>query len=100
MARGVLKIEAPELRVSPEDVGEALDWKTVFGREAPVEIEIGMGKGKFILQAAATRPEIDHFAIEWANRYLRIAEGRAKNRGLKNIRFIREDAQQVDGGVP
>ena len=94
MPRNV-KIEAPELRLDPEQLLESVDWKRIFGRPGPVEIEIGIGKGRFLLAAAATRPEVLHLGIEWANKYLRIAEVRAAKRGLENVRFVRVDAREL-----
>ena len=94
MPRNV-KIEAPELRLDPHQLLESVDWKRIFGRPGPVEIEIGIGKGRFLLAAAATRPEVLHLGIEWANKYLRIAEVRAAKRGLENVRFVRVDAREL-----
>jgi tRNA (guanine-N7-)-methyltransferase len=90
-----LKIEAPELRLDPERAVEQLDWCEVFGRTGPVEVEIGIGKGRFLLEAAQLRPEVSHLGVEWANKYLRIAESRALRRGLKNVRFARVDATEL-----
>ena len=72
-----------------------LDWERTFGRLGPVEVEIGVGKGRFLLAAAAARPEVDLLGVEWANEYLRIAEERAAKRGLSNVRFVRADAREV-----
>ena len=92
MTNGTLKILAPELRLDPDRSLEGLDWKEVFSSEGPVEVEIGIGKGRFLLAAAELRPDIPHLGVEWANKYLRFAEQRALKRGLKNVRFIRADA--------
>jgi tRNA (guanine-N7-)-methyltransferase len=101
MARGVIKVGAPELRLDPERIVKALEWGEVFGAEGPVEIEIGIGKGRFLLAAAAARPEVFHLGVEWANKYLRIAEHRARRDGLKNVRFARVDARElVCGSIP
>jgi tRNA (guanine-N7-)-methyltransferase len=86
-------METGELRLDPERAQAGLVWSEVFGREAPVEIEVGIGKGRFLLAAAALRPEVDHLGVEWANEYLRIAERRAARRGLRNVRFVRADAK-------
>ena len=80
-------------RLDPDRALSGLVWEEVFGRRAPVEVEVGIGKGRFLLAAAALRPEIDHLGIEWANEYLRIAETRAGKRGLRNVRFVRADAK-------
>src|SRR5262245_3072643 len=95
MARGPLKIVAPKLRLDPERILDHLDWREVFGADGPIEIEIGIGKGRFLLAAAAARPEVLHLGIEWANRYLVIAEERAARRGLENVRFVRVDAKEL-----
>ncbi len=39
-------------------------WKEVFGNENPIEIEVGMGKGRFIMELAAIHPEINYVGIE------------------------------------
>jgi tRNA (guanine-N7-)-methyltransferase len=88
-----IKIEAPQLRLDPEAIEQAVDWKAVFGATGPIEVEIGIGKGRFLLEAATLRPEVLHLGIEWANKYLRIAERRASRRGLDNVRFARLDGR-------
>lgn len=95
MAKRELQIEAPELRLDPDRALESIDWLEVFGERGPVEVEIGIGKGRFLLAAAAARPAVLHLGVEWANKYLRIAESRARKRGLKNVRFVRLDAREL-----
>lgn len=80
------------LRLDPEAAFQALDWRTVFGREGRVEVEIGIGKGRFLLAVAAARPDVLHFGVEWSNEYLRLVEARAERGNLDNVRFIRVDA--------
>jgi tRNA (guanine-N7-)-methyltransferase len=92
--RAHVGLEHP-LRLDPVRALEGLNWEEIFGREGPVEIEIGIGKGRFLLAAAETRPEVNHLGIEWANEFLRIAESRATKRGLVNVRFVRVDARQL-----
>jgi len=74
---------------------DAIDWRAAFGRDGRVEIEIGIGKGRFLLAAAQARPEILHLGVEWSNEYLRIAETRAEKAGLENVRFVRADAGEL-----
>ncbi|MDP6698791.1 MAG: hypothetical protein QGH25_04015, partial [Candidatus Latescibacteria bacterium] len=59
------------------DGDPTLVWSEVFGDEQPVQIELGIGKGRFILDAAARLPEVNFVAVEWAAKYLRIAQRRA-----------------------
>ncbi|MDH3628411.1 MAG: tRNA (guanosine(46)-N7)-methyltransferase TrmB [Acidobacteriota bacterium] len=101
MCARVVKSGAPKLRLDPERIVERCDWREIFGREGRVEIEIGIGKGRFLLSAAEARPEVLHLGVEWANKYLRMAEERADRRALENVRFARVDANDVVArGIP
>ena len=96
-----LKVVAPELRLDPERALDGLDWTEVFGEPGRVEIEIGPGKGKFLIAAASSRPDVHLLGVDWANKYLRLAEGKALRAELKNVRFIRVDAKEfVHRAVP
>jgi len=86
----------------PEDVDVDLDacaipleWPTLFGRSAPVEVEIGSGKGRFLNALAETHPERDLLAVERAAKYHRLECQRAARRGLANIRVIRTTAEDL-----
>lgn len=83
------------LRLDAEAAAGGVDWRAAFGRDGRVEIEIGIGKGRFLLAAAQARPEVLHLGVEWSNEYLRIAESRAERAGLENIRFVRLDAGEL-----
>ncbi len=100
MRRQPLKIEVPELRLDPERVSAPFEWRELFPVEQPVEVEIGIGKGRFLLAAAEKRPQINHLGVEWANKYLRFAESRAQRRRLDNIRFVRVDAREMMPSIP
>lgn len=64
-----------------------LDWEALFGRQAPVVIDIGCGNGRSTLGSAVTRPDIDHLGIEILPVVIRYATRRANQRGLSNVRF-------------
>jgi tRNA (guanine-N7-)-methyltransferase len=86
---------ASPLRLDPVAAVEGIDWRHLFGREGRVEVEIGIGKGRFLLAIAAARPEILHLGVEWSNEYLRLAETRAERGRLDNVRFVRADANDL-----
>jgi tRNA (guanine-N7-)-methyltransferase len=86
---------AIELEILPGRVEGPLDPAALFGRKAPLEIEIGIGKGRFILEEAALRPATDFLGLEWSLKHLRLAKERAAKRGLTNVRFHRADAKHV-----
>jgi tRNA (guanine-N7-)-methyltransferase len=70
-----------------------LDWEAIFGRAAPVVLDLGCGNGRFTLASAVARPAFDHFSIDVLPVVIRYATRRANQRGLKNVRFAVKDAQ-------
>src|SRR6476620_5402686 len=70
-----------------------LDWPAIFGRSAPVVLDLGCGNGRFTLLSALARPDVDHFAIDLLPVVIRYATRRANQRGLHNVRFAVKDAQ-------
>lgn len=71
----------------------ALDWTAIYGRTAPIVLDLGCGNGRFTLLSALNRPEYDHFAIDFLPVVIRYATRRANQRGLHNARFAVKDAQ-------
>jgi tRNA (guanine-N7-)-methyltransferase len=70
-----------------------LDWPAIFGRNAPVVLDLGCGNGRFTLLSAVDRPDFDHFAIDVLPVVIRYATRRANQRGLHNVRFAVKDAE-------
>jgi tRNA (guanine-N7-)-methyltransferase len=75
-----------------ESLQGKIDFAQVFGRCAPVHIEIGSGKGAFLVTQAQAQPEVNFLGIEWASKYYRYTVDRIGRRGLTNIRMLRADA--------
>lgn len=68
------------------------NWSGVFSRTNPIEIEVGMGKGRFIMELAGTHPDINYIGIErYPSVLLRGLEKRAQLE-LDNIYFMCIDA--------
>ena len=80
------------ISVRPESVVEMLDFDILFGRSAPVEMEVGSGKGTFLLEEARAFPEKNFFGIEWANKYYKLAVDRMGRWDMANVRLMRTDA--------
>lgn len=72
-----------------------LDFTALFGRTAPLIVELGCGNARYTLQSAIDRPECDHFASDLLPVVIRYATRRANQRGLSNTRFAVKDAQTV-----
>ncbi len=69
-----------------------LEWGAVFGRAGDVEIEIGSGKGTFLVEAAAARPGTNFLSLENARAYAEHVRDRVRRRNLRNVRVARADA--------
>lgn len=71
-----------------------LDWNVVFGQVQPVELDIGCGRGKFLLDSSLNRPETNWMGIELDFTEGRRAAKRLAKRELPNARVIGGDAKQ------
>jgi tRNA (guanine-N7-)-methyltransferase len=71
------------------------DEMALFGRKAPLEIEVGSGKGLFLAQAAAARLNHDFLGVEISAKYARFSAARLAKRGLANARVVHGDAQRL-----
>jgi len=65
----------------------------LFGNDRPIELEIGTGKGGFLLQQARAHEDRNYLGIEWANKYFKLAADRMARWGVGNVRMIRCDAK-------
>ncbi len=68
------------------------DLKSVFDDDKPLHIEIGCGKGKFMLETAKSNPDVNFIAIEKNLDVLVLAMEKVKREGLTNVRFVAGDA--------
>ncbi len=69
--------------------------RTYFEKDQPIQIEIGMGKGRFIMQMAEEHPEINFIGIEKYSSVLLRAIQKMEQNELPNLRFIRMDAEDI-----
>jgi tRNA (guanine-N7-)-methyltransferase len=72
-----------------EDLCAPLDWRAIFGNDAPVELDLGAGDGGFALAYAREHPEINLLAVERLLGRIRKIEKRAVRFGLSNVRVLR-----------
>lgn len=70
-------------------------WHEVFGNDNPIHIEVGMGKGKFIMTLAQMHPEINYIGIEKYSSVLLRALQKSEEYEGDNILFIRMDAEEI-----
>lgn len=72
------------------------NWKEEFGNRNEIEIEIGMGKGKFIMELARLHPEKNYIGIEKFSSVLYRGLQKLEADPVENIRFIRMEAEEIE----
>jgi tRNA (guanine-N7-)-methyltransferase len=63
------------------------DWSLVFGRSAPLVLDLGCGNARYLIGSALWRPQCDHLGVDTLPVVIRYATRRANQRGLHNIRL-------------
>jgi tRNA (guanine-N7-)-methyltransferase len=76
-----------------------LDLDTLVSGDGPWEVEIGFGKGRYLLRRALEEPRRRFLGIEIAEEYFRILATRARRRGTRNLLAIRGEAQTLLAAV-
>ncbi len=71
-----------------------VDLAGLFGRPAPVEMEIGTGKGRFLLESAAAHPDRSWLGLEIEPAYCAFVRLRAARQGLSNVRIEPLDGRE------
>lgn len=85
---GQLPPESPLLAPAPP-----LDWPTMFGNDHPVEIEVGFGKGLFLLTQGQARPDTNFLGIEIERKYTLLTATRLAQLRLTNVKLACTDAR-------
>ncbi len=80
-----------EARLNDLSAGQGVD--SLFPIRRPLELEIGCGKGRFIIRSAVACPDRNFLAVEVARRFHNIALRRANSRQLANLRLLCTDAK-------
>lgn len=71
-------------------------WKELFGNDNPINIEVGMGKGRFIMDMARLHPDINYVGIEKFSSVLVRAIEKQEIEKLPNLYFIRMEAEYIE----
>jgi len=83
-----------QTELPPFDAGR-LDFRGWFPpdrQQLPLELEIGSGKGTFLVQQSAQTPEINYLGIEYAAAFWRYAADRCRRHALPNVRLLHTEA--------
>ena len=93
MARRSTLIDLKENKqTSLAEIAPPINWQELFGNENPVEIEIGCGKGRFLLETSRQRPEINYIGVERALKYVQRAKERLLKGNATGVSLIWSDA--------
>jgi len=100
MARRALRKVDPTLDLTRrlytlEQLPKPLDAEQLFGRRAPLEVEMGSGKGLFISRAAAERPEHDFLGVEIAKKYAAHCAAGIARAGLTSAAMVSGDGLRL-----
>jgi tRNA (guanine-N7-)-methyltransferase len=81
------------LVINPRETGFVpLDFREVFGNGNRVVLEIGSGKGRFLIGSAIEQPDVNFIGIEKSLHYHRVIRDRVLKRSLGNVRLVNHDA--------
>lgn len=73
-------------------------WSTVFGRHAPLEVELGFGRPHFIFERAEEAPDVNIVGIEWKARHVTMANQKKIRRQVSNLCAVHGNAWLLFGG--
>ncbi len=90
--------------IIPEDYETKGNWQKIFNNDNPIDVEIGMGKGTFIIEMAKKFPDINFIGIEkFSSVLVRAIEklesanlSKNKNDHIDNLYFMRMDAEDIE----
>jgi len=80
---------APEVEIVPASYFAPLDLEAIYGRSAPIEVDLGCGDGSFLVEIATTNPARDFLGIERLLGRVRRAHRKITQRELTNARILR-----------
>ena len=72
-----------------------IDFRSLFGRNAPLELEIGAGRGDFIIERAEVFPQYNFLAVELSAKIAQLMAIRVARRALTNLRVVRMDVRPL-----
>ena len=97
-ANGILN-----MKEAAESYRALIDYKTVFGEERvdlPVALEIGCGKGGFVIALAQANPNVNYLALEKMSNVILTPMEEVKKAGVENIRFLNIRAECLPCYIP
>lgn len=72
------------------------NWNQIFENDNSLHIEVGMGKGRFMMELAQLNPDINYIGIEMYSSVLLRAVQKMEENPIQNLKFIRMDAREIE----
>ncbi len=94
-ANGILN-----MKEAAENYRNLIDFSAAFGNANPVALEIGCGKGGFVIQLAKVTPSVNYLALEKMSNVILTPMEAVKKEGLENIRFLNIRAECLPCYIP
>ena len=92
-----MAITNEDIAIELDNYCNNIDLQQLFSQANPVEIEVGSGKGTFLVNQAKAHPDVNYLGIEWANKYYKYSMDRVRRWELVNVRVLRADAREFIG---
>ena len=83
------------IRITEPEINKG-KWSEVFGNDNPIHIEIGCGKGSFVVGMAKMYPDVNFIAIEKVEDVIVMAMEKAIENEVTNVRFMDLDAERIE----
>ena len=94
-ANGILN-----MKEAAENYRALIDFPKAFGNDNPVALEIGCGKGGFVIALAQQNPNVNYLALEKMSNVILTPMEEVKNVGVENVRFLNIRAECLPCYIP
>ena len=94
-ANGILN-----MKEAAENYRALVDFSAAFGNEQPVALEIGCGKGGFVIALAQQNPNVNYLALEKMSNVILTPMEEVKKQGVENVRFLNIRAECLPCYIP
>ena len=88
-------MEAGSIVLDLSEANLPLTARGLFGSDRPLEVEFGVGKGRFLLDWAMAHPEVGVIGVERARKYVELPATRALRLGIGNVRLVHTTAEDM-----
>jgi tRNA (guanine-N7-)-methyltransferase len=92
---------ARDVEIGIRQFDDGLSFSGMFGNSNPIEVEIGSGRGRFIITSARENPQVNYLGIERAYKFFHFMKERVEEAQVDNVRLLRAEADYfIWGYVP